>query len=176
MIDLYTAATPNGHKISIALEELGLPYEAHFVDIMQNQTWTPDYLSLNPNGKIPAILDPDGPGGAPLALFESGAILGLPDAVGFDPAHGGQADNEPVTASHGGLVVHHEAMRRQVADMQLHIAGLAMFGNHVVAHRMARRATHVRDGELGAVGHVLRSFYTCGTVEGTFWQQKLDKR
>jgi GST-like protein len=62
-------------KAAILLEEIGLPYEAHYVDIMNDQTWTPDYLSLNPNGKIPAILDPDGPGGRPFALWESGAIL-----------------------------------------------------------------------------------------------------
>ena len=57
------------------LEELGLPYEAHAVNIGKNETWTPEFLSLNPNGKIPAIIDPDGPGGKPLGLFESGAIL-----------------------------------------------------------------------------------------------------
>src|SRR5690606_3511850 len=59
----------------ILLEELGLPYEAHLVDIGKDETWTPEFLSLNPNGKIPAIIDPDGPGGKPLPLFESGAIL-----------------------------------------------------------------------------------------------------
>ncbi|WP_029415910.1 glutathione S-transferase N-terminal domain-containing protein [Brevundimonas bacteroides] len=75
VLQLYSTPTPNGVKVAIALEELDLPYEAHFVDIMQNQTWTADYLSLNPNGKIPAILDPNGPGGQPLALWESGAIL-----------------------------------------------------------------------------------------------------
>src|SRR3982751_6873025 len=74
-LQLYSAPTPNGVKVAIALEELALPYEPHFVDIMQNESWTPEFLSLNPNGKIPAIIDPDGPGGAPLALFESGAIL-----------------------------------------------------------------------------------------------------
>ncbi|MDI6027411.1 glutathione S-transferase N-terminal domain-containing protein [Corticibacterium sp. UT-5YL-CI-8] len=74
-IQLYSFPTPNGVKVSIALEETGLPYEAHRVDIMKNETWTPDFLSLNPNGKIPSIIDPNGPGGAPLALFESGAIL-----------------------------------------------------------------------------------------------------
>ncbi|MET7245075.1 glutathione S-transferase N-terminal domain-containing protein [Methylobacterium sp. EM32] len=74
-IQLYSFPTPNGVKVSIALEELGLPYEAHTVAIGKNETWTPEFLSLNPNGKIPAILDPDGPGGKPLALFESGAIL-----------------------------------------------------------------------------------------------------
>ncbi len=74
-LQLYSLPTPNGVKASIMLEEVGIPYEVHLVDIMKNQTWTPDYLSLNPNGKIPAILDPDGPGGKPLALWESGAIL-----------------------------------------------------------------------------------------------------
>lgn len=74
-LQLYTSPTPNGVKVSIMLEEIGLPYEAHRVDIGQNETWVPEFLSLNPNGKIPAILDPDGPGGRPLGLFESGAIL-----------------------------------------------------------------------------------------------------
>jgi GSH-dependent disulfide-bond oxidoreductase len=74
-IQLYSTATPNGVKVSIALEELGLPYEPHFVDIMKNETWDAPFLSLNPNGKIPAIIDPDGPGGKPFGLFESGAIL-----------------------------------------------------------------------------------------------------
>lgn len=75
VLQLYSFPTPNGVKISIALEEIGLPYEAHLVDILKNETWTEPFLSLNPNGKIPAIVDPDGPGGKPLALFESGAIL-----------------------------------------------------------------------------------------------------
>ena len=74
-LQLYSLATPNGVKVSILLEELGLPYEVHLVDISKDETWTPEFLSLNPNGKIPAIIDPDGPGGKPLALFESGAIL-----------------------------------------------------------------------------------------------------
>ena len=74
-LQLYSWPTPNGVKVSIILEEIGLPYEAHAIKIGQNETWTPDYLSLNPNGKIPAIIDPDGPDGKPLPLFESGAIL-----------------------------------------------------------------------------------------------------
>jgi GST-like protein len=67
--------TPNGVKVSIMLEEIGLPYEVHLVDFNKDDQKTPEFLSLNPNGKIPAILDPDGPGGKPLPLFESGAIL-----------------------------------------------------------------------------------------------------
>jgi GST-like protein len=75
MIELYTAATPNGFKVSVALEELGLPYKVHPIDIRAGEQFAPDFLLISPNNKIPAILDRDGPGGAPLALFESGAIL-----------------------------------------------------------------------------------------------------
>lgn len=74
-IQLYSLPTPNGVKVSIMLEETGLPYEPHLVSFDTNDQKTPEYLSLNPNGKIPAVLDPRGPGGKPLALFESGAIL-----------------------------------------------------------------------------------------------------
>ena len=74
-IQLYSLPTPNGQKVSIALEEMGLTYDAHLVDFASNDQLSPEFLSLNPNNKIPAIIDPDGPGGAPLALFESGAIL-----------------------------------------------------------------------------------------------------
>jgi len=74
-IQLYSLPTPNGVKVSIMLEETGLPYEWHLVDITKDESHTPEFLSLNPNGKIPAIIDPDGPGGEPLPLFESGAIL-----------------------------------------------------------------------------------------------------
>jgi GST-like protein len=74
-LQLYSLPTPNGAKASIMLEEIGLPYEAHLVDFGTGDQKTPEFVSLNPNGKIPAILDPDGPGGRPLALFESGAIL-----------------------------------------------------------------------------------------------------
>jgi len=74
-LQLYSLPTPNGVKVSIMLEEIGLPYEPHLVDFGADDQKTPEFLSLNPNGKIPAILDPDGPGGKPLALFESGAIL-----------------------------------------------------------------------------------------------------
>jgi GST-like protein len=87
-LQLYSLNTPNGVKVSILLEELGLAYEAHLVDIMKNESHLPEFVALNPNGKIPAIIDPDGPGGAPLALFESGAILlYLADKTGrFIPA------------------------------------------------------------------------------------------
>lgn len=75
MIDLYTWGTPNGRKVSIMLEEVGLAYAVHPIDITKGDQFTPDYLAINPNSKIPAIVDPDGPDGQPLTLFESGAIL-----------------------------------------------------------------------------------------------------
>ena len=74
-LQLYSLPTPNGVKVSIMLEETGLPYEPHLVDFGKNDQQTPEFRSLNPNGKIPAIIDPNGPGGRPLGLFESGAIL-----------------------------------------------------------------------------------------------------
>ncbi|ARP94875.1 glutathione S-transferase N-terminal domain-containing protein [Bordetella genomosp. 13] len=74
-IQLYSLPTPNGVKVSIMLEETGLPYEPHRVDFGNDDQLSPEFLSLNPNNKIPAIIDPDGPDGKPLALFESGAIL-----------------------------------------------------------------------------------------------------
>ena len=74
-IQLYSLNTPNGVKASIMLEETGLPYEAHLVDFAQDDQKSAEFVSLNPNGKIPAIIDPAGPGGTPLGLFESGAIL-----------------------------------------------------------------------------------------------------
>jgi GST-like protein len=74
-LQLFSLNTPNGVKVSIMLEEIGLPYEAHLVDIMKDENKTPEFLSLNPNGKIPALIDPNGPGGKPIGLFESGAIL-----------------------------------------------------------------------------------------------------
>jgi GSH-dependent disulfide-bond oxidoreductase len=74
-VQLYSLPTPNGVKVSIMLEETGLPYEPHLVDFQTNDQTSPEFLSLNPNNKIPAMIDPDGPGGQPLALFESGAML-----------------------------------------------------------------------------------------------------
>lgn len=74
-IQLYSLPTPNGVKVSILLEELDLPYEAHRVDFGRDEQRTQEFLSLNPNGKIPAMIDPEGPGGGPLGFFESGAML-----------------------------------------------------------------------------------------------------
>ena len=75
MIELYTWGTPNGRKIPIMLEEIGMPYNVHSVNLRNNEQKTPEFLAINPNGRIPAIIDTDGPGGKPLTIFESGAIL-----------------------------------------------------------------------------------------------------
>lgn len=74
-IELHTWNTPNGRKISVALEEMGLPYTVHPVNITKNEQFAPDFLKISPNNKIPAIIDPDGPHGRPVSVFESGAIL-----------------------------------------------------------------------------------------------------
>ncbi|MCC7274554.1 MAG: glutathione S-transferase N-terminal domain-containing protein [Alphaproteobacteria bacterium] len=75
MIDLYTWSTPNGRKISIMLEEVGLPYRVHPINIGKGEQFAPEFLKISPNNRIPAIVDPDGPAGRPYSLFESGAIL-----------------------------------------------------------------------------------------------------
>ena len=75
MIELHTYNTPNGRKISVALEEMGLPYKVKVVDITKDQQFAPAFLAISPNNKIPAIIDPEGPGGGPISIFESGAIL-----------------------------------------------------------------------------------------------------
>jgi GSH-dependent disulfide-bond oxidoreductase len=75
MIEVYSWATPNGHKVHIMLEECGLPYRAHAVDIGKGEQFTPEFLAISPNNKIPAIVDPQGPDGEPISMFESGAIL-----------------------------------------------------------------------------------------------------
>ena len=75
MIEVYSWATPNGHKVHIMLEECGLPYRVHAVDIGKGEQFQPDFLAISPNNKIPAIVDPNGPDGQPMSLFESGAIL-----------------------------------------------------------------------------------------------------
>ncbi|MCK5883726.1 MAG: glutathione S-transferase N-terminal domain-containing protein [Bacteriovoracaceae bacterium] len=74
-IQLYSLATPNGQKISIALEEMGIPYDSHKINIMKGDQFSPEFISINPNSKIPAIVDPNGPDGKPISMMESGAIL-----------------------------------------------------------------------------------------------------
>jgi GSH-dependent disulfide-bond oxidoreductase len=92
MIDLYTWTTPNGRKVSIMLEELGLPYRVHPVNIGKDDQFRPEFMKISPNSKIPAIVDPDGPDGQPMAMMESGAILiYLADKTGKLLAKSGRA-------------------------------------------------------------------------------------
>ena len=92
MIDLYTWTTPNGRKISIMLEELGLPYRVHAINIGKDDQFKPEYIKINPNSKIPSIVDPEGPDGKPIAMMESGAILiYLADKTGKLLAKSGRA-------------------------------------------------------------------------------------
>jgi GSH-dependent disulfide-bond oxidoreductase len=95
MIDLYTWTTPNGRKVSIMLEELGLPYRVHAINIGKDDQFKPDYVKVNPNSKIPSIVDPDGPDGRPISMMESGAILVyLADKTGKLLAKSGRARYE----------------------------------------------------------------------------------
>ena len=120
-LQLYSVPTPNGVKVSIMLEEIGLPYEVHALNFGTNDTQTPEFLSLNPNGKIPAIIDPDGPGGKPLGLFESGAIL-------------------QYLGEKTGKLLPHDAARRWQTIQWLHfqIGGIGpMFGQVGFFHKFA---------------------------------------
>ncbi len=95
MIDLYTWTTPNGRKVSIMLEECGLPYRTHPINIGKDEQFTPQFVAINPNSKIPAIIDADGPDGLPLTIFESGAILiYLAEKTGKFLAQRGRARSE----------------------------------------------------------------------------------
>jgi GSH-dependent disulfide-bond oxidoreductase len=92
MIDLYTWTTPNGRKVSVMLEEIGLPYRVHKIDISKGDQFKPEFVAINPNSKIPAIVDEQGPGGKPLTLFESGAIL-----IYLAEKSGKFLSNDPIT-------------------------------------------------------------------------------
>ena len=95
MIGLYTWTTPNGRKVSIMLEECGLPYTTHAINIGKDEQFTPQFIALNPNSKIPAITDSDGDNGKPLSIFESGAILiYLAEKTGKFLAHSGRARSD----------------------------------------------------------------------------------
>jgi GST-like protein len=120
-LQLYSLPTPNGVKVSIMLEEIGLLYEVHLVDFNKDDQKTPEFLSLNPNGKIPAIIDPNGPGGKPLPMFESGAIL------------------QYLAEKTGKLIPHDEVRRWQTIQwVHFQIGGIGpMFGQVGFFHKFA---------------------------------------
>jgi GST-like protein len=173
-LQLYSFATPNGVKVSIALEELGLPYEAHLVDIGKNETWTEPFLSLNPNGKIPAIIDPAGPGGKPLALFESGAILVyLAEKTGklipSDPARRYETiqwvffQMAAIGPMFGQLGFFHKFAGREIEDKR----PLERYANE------SKRLLGVLEGRLGSRRFVMGDDYTIADIAIFPWVRTL---
>ena len=173
-LQLYSLPTPNGVKVSIMLEETGLPYEAHLVDFNKDDQKTPEFLSLNPNGKIPAIIDPNGPGGEPLALFESGAIL-------------------QYLAEKTGKLLPADAARRYQTIQWLHfqIGGIGpMFGQLGYFHKFAgkeisdkrpldryvtesRRLLDVVETRLGGRQWIMDDDYTIADISMLGWVRNL---
>ena len=168
MIDLYTWSTSNGRKASIMLEELGADYTVHPIHIGKGDQFTPDYLAINPNGKIPAIVDSDGPGGAPITVFESGAIL-----IYLAEKHGRFLPTEPVARMEviqwlmfqmGGIgpmfgQVHHflRAAKEQVPY------GIERYGTEV------RRLYGVLDRRLDGRDHLAGDGYSIADIATWPW-------
>ncbi len=181
-IQLYSLTTPNGVKVSIALEEIGLPYDAHFVDFGQNDQMSAEFLALNPNNKIPAIIDPLGPGGQPLALFESGAILVyLAEKSGkFMPAANRYEVLQWLMFQMGGIgpmvgqlgYFHHfagkeiddprpkERYRAEVARL------LKVLDTALAGHEWIAGAYSIADMAIGPWLRTLRDFYKAGDIAG----------
>jgi GST-like protein len=167
MIELYTWSTPNGRKVSIMLEECGLPYNVHTINIGTNrEQFAPDYLKINPNGKIPSIVDPDGPDGKPISMMESGAILiYLADKTGrFFP----QKDRYQVLqwlmfqmGSVGPMFGQaHHFMRAKKDEIPY---GSERYGNE------AKRLYGVMDGQLGRSEHLAGREYTIADIATYPW-------
>ncbi len=173
-LQLYSLPTPNGVKVSIALEETGLPYEVHRVAFDTNDQLSPEFLSLNPNNKIPAILDPNGPGGRPLALFESGAILVY------------------LAARTGQLMPQDEAARYETLQwLMFQMGGIGpMFGQLGFFHKFAgkdyedkrprdryvaesRRLLQVLDGRLAGRQWIMGNDYSIADIAVFPWVRNL---
>jgi len=185
VLQLYTLATPNGVKVSIMLEETGIAYEAHRVDFARRDQHSPEFLSLNPNGKIPAILDPDGPGGEPLGLYESGAILVyLADKCGrlLPPAGAARAaalqwvmwQMSSVGPMFGQVGYFHKFDGRQIEDkrpLQRYVAESARLLGVLDRHLAERRWVNGGDysiADIALVGPIRNfvSYYDAGPLVG----------
>jgi len=173
-LQLYSLPTPNGVKVSIMLEEIGLPYEPHLVDIGKDENLTPEFLSLNPYGKIPAIIDPNGPGGAPLPLFESGAILlYLAEKTGkllpADPARRYETiqwvffQMGGVGPMFGQLGYFHKFAGKEIADKR----PLERYRNE------SKRLLHVLDIRLGGRAWIMGDDYTIADIASLGWVRNL---
>lgn len=168
MIDVYSWATPNGHKVHIMLEETGLEYRVHPIDIGAGDQFKPEFLAISPNNKIPAIVDSDGPGGAPISLFESGAILiYLAEKTGkflpTDPA-GRYATLQWLMFQMGGLgpmlgQTHHF---RIYAPQQIEYA-VNRYTNE------AKRLYGVTDTRLGKTAYLAGGDYTIADIAAFPW-------
>ena len=174
-LQLYSLPTPNGVKVSIMLEEIGLPYEPHLVDIGKDENLTPEFLSLNPYGKIPAIIDPNGPGGAPLPLFESGAILlYLAEKTGkllpADPARRYETiqwvffQMGGIGPMFGQLGYFHKFAGKEIADKR----PLERYRNE------SKRLLHVLDNRLGGRREwIMGDDYTIADIASLGWVRNL---
>lgn len=173
-LQLYSLPTPNGVKVSIMLEETGLPYEVHLVDFNKDDQKTPEFLSLNPNGKIPAIIDPNGPGGKPLGLFESGAILQyLAEKTGkllpADPARRYQTiqwlhfQMGGIGPMFGQLGYFHKFAGKEIADKR----PLERYANE------SKRLLGVIESRLGGRQWIMDDEYTIADISMLGWVRNL---
>jgi GST-like protein len=167
VIDVYTWTTGNGRKVPIFLEESGTPYRLHMVDIHNGEQFKPDFIKLNPNSKIPAIIDQDGPGGKPITLFESGAILiYLADKLGQfipkDPAGRYHAIEWVMfqMANIGPLLGQANHFRNKAPD---NAYGVKRYSD------VAARLWKVLDKRLGEVPHLAGSDYTIADISTYVW-------
>ena len=174
LLQLYSLPTPNGVKVSIMLEETGLPYEVHLVDFNKDDQKTPEFLSLNPNGKIPAIIDPNGPGGKPLGLFESGAILQyLAEKTGkllpADPARRYQTiqwlhfQMGGIGPMFGQLGYFHKFAGKEIADKR----PLERYANE------SKRLLGVIESRLGGRQWIMDDEYTIADISMLGWVRNL---
>jgi GSH-dependent disulfide-bond oxidoreductase len=174
LLQLYSLPTPNGVKVSIMLEETGLAYEVHLVDFNEDDQKTPQFLSLNPNGKIPAILDPNGPGGKPLPLFESGAILQYlaektEQLLPLDPARRWQTiqwvhfQMGGIGPMFGQVGYFHKFAGKDIADKR----PLERYVNE------SRRLLEVIDGRLAGRQWIMDHEYTIADISMLGWVRSL---
>ncbi len=175
MIDVHTWPTPNGHKVHILLEELGLPYRVIAVDIGAGDQFKPEFLKISPNNKMPAIVDPDGPGGKPISIFESGAILlYLAEKTGRFMAPSGEAKYEALKwlffqmANTGPMLgqVHHF---RHYAPEKIAYA-IERYTNE------AKRLYGVLDGRLGQVEWLAGDAYTIAYIANFPWLRSWERQ
>jgi GST-like protein len=166
MIDIFSWPTPNGHKVHILLEETGLPYRVHAVDIANGDQFKPEFLKISPNNKIPAMVDSDGPGGKPFALFESGAILVyLAAKAGMTDKFVGNTDAERFTTLQwlmfqmGGL----GPMLGQAHHFRIYAPEKVEYAINRYTNE-ARRLYGVMDKELASKPYIAGSFYSIADI------------